>query len=137
MKIYFAGSIRGGREKVYDYAEIIKYLEKYGEVLTKHIGDENLSAQGENISNEEIYERDTEWLKECDIVIADVTIPSLGVGYELAYAESLQKKVICCYEEDKIISGLISGNSNFLKIPYTDLNDLMIKIAEVMEKLEN
>ena len=43
MKIYFAGAIRGGRDKVYDYVEIINCLEEYGEVLTKHIGDVNLT----------------------------------------------------------------------------------------------
>ena len=136
MKIYFAGAIRGGRDKVYDYAEIINCLEEYGEVLTKHIGDVNLTNAGEAIKDEEIYARDIEWLKQCDLVVADITIPSLGVGYELAYAESLKKKIICCYEIDKNISGLIKGNSNFLKIPYTDLNDLIIKIKEVMEELK-
>ena len=139
MKIYFAGAIRGGRDKVYDYAEIINCLEEYGEVLTKHIGDVNLTNAGEAIKDEEIYARDIEWLKQCDLVVADITIPSLGVGYELAYAEDLQEVLIFqdeSYEIDKNISGLIKGNSNFLKIPYTDLNDLIIKIKEVMEELK-
>ena len=133
MKIYFAGAIRGGRDKVYDYAEIINCLEEYGEVLTKHIGDVNLTNAGEAIKDEEIYARDIEWLKQCDLVVADITIPSLGVGYELAYAESLKKKIICCYEIDKNISGLIKGNSNFLKIPYTDLNDLIAENVECVK----
>ena len=75
-------------------------------------------------------------MKQCDLVVADVTIPSLGVGYELAYAENLKKKIICCYEIDKNISGLIKGNSNFLQVPYTDLKDLITKIKEVMEELK-
>jgi hypothetical protein len=37
MKIYFAGSIRGGREDAALYLEIIEYLKTFGEVLTEHI----------------------------------------------------------------------------------------------------
>lgn len=136
MKIYFAGAIRGGREKVYDYQEIINCLESFGEVLTKHIGDPNITQNGENLTDTEIYNRDKEWLDASSLVFADVTIPSLGVGYELAYAESHGKKVICAYEENENVSGLIKGNSNFIQIPYTDIPDLIIKINEVMEELD-
>ena len=46
MKIYFAGSIRGGRDDKELYLEIINLLGKYGKVLTEHIGDKTLSAMG-------------------------------------------------------------------------------------------
>ena len=58
MKIYFAGAIRGGREKVHDYQKMVKQFEKCGgEVLTKHVADPNLSVKGENMSLKEIYEK--------------------------------------------------------------------------------
>ncbi|MEX1014904.1 MAG: nucleoside 2-deoxyribosyltransferase, partial [Candidatus Paceibacterota bacterium] len=81
MKIYFAGSIRGGRDDKDLYFEIIKLLGNYGEVLTEHIGDSNLSVSKEGDSGDRyIYNRDMIWLNEADIVIAEVTTPSLGVG---------------------------------------------------------
>ena len=43
MKIYFAGSIRGGRNDKELYSQIIRHIQKYGEVLTEHIGNEFLS----------------------------------------------------------------------------------------------
>ena len=96
MNIYFAGAIRGGREKVNDYARIIKKLQEYGEVLTVHVADSNLGNKGEqDLSAKQIYERDIEWLEKSDLVIAEVSIPSLGIGYELGTAEKLGKKVIC------------------------------------------
>ena len=134
MKIYFAGAIRAGREKVNDYVKIVNELEKYGEVLTKHVADPNLSAQGDGVSPEEIYIRDVNWLNECDILFADITIPSLGVGYELAYAESKKKQVICMYEKDKNISGMIRGDKNFIQIPYTDIEELIQEIHKIMNK---
>ncbi len=57
-QIYFAGSIRGGRQDQALYLEIIERLKKYGEVLTEHIGDAALSSVGEDNSNQYIHERD-------------------------------------------------------------------------------
>lgn len=55
MKIYFSGSIRGGRDDQKLYVKIIGLLSKYGEVLTKHIGDKNLSALGESYLTDEVF----------------------------------------------------------------------------------
>lgn len=48
MKIYFAGSIRAGREDAHLYARIVAILKKYGTVLTEHVGNPNLSISGSN-----------------------------------------------------------------------------------------
>lgn len=133
MKIYFAGAIRGGREKVNDYAKIVQELEKYGEVLTKHIADPNLSITGEDLTPEEVYRRDVKWLEECDILFADITVPSLGVGYEIAHAESKNKKVICMYEMDRNVSGFIRGDKNLIQIPYKNIKELFEKINKKMK----
>ncbi len=105
MKIYFAGSIRGGREDVKIYSEIIKYLCNYGEVLTEHVADPSLLVKGEQyLSDQEIHDRDMEWLLQSDVIVAEVTAPSLGVGYEIRAAVDLNKKVLCLYrpQEDKL-----------------------------------
>ena len=90
MKIYFAGSIRGGREDAALYQEIIQYLGNFGTVLTEHIGDESLTAGGEHaLSDQEIFRRDMDWLISADLIVAEVTSPSLGVGFEIASAVDL------------------------------------------------
>lgn len=121
MKIYFAGSITGSRERRDIYAKLIQILSKHGEVLTEHVGSESLSALGENsISDLGIFERDMKWLKEADVVIAEVTVPSLGVGYELAQAEVMKKPVLCLYcpAPEKRLSAMIVGNSNLKVAEY-------------------
>ena len=87
MKIYFAGSIRGGRLDADLYRRMIEYMQKSHDVLTEHVvsPDLNLTEQGKR--DVEIYDQDTAWLRESDILIGECTCPSLGVGYELAYAE--------------------------------------------------
>ena len=97
MNIYFAGSIRGGRKDRRLYLEIIQYLKDYGDVLTEHIGDENIDSEGEDVNDQYIHDRDMDWLMSSDIMVAEVTNPSLGVGYEIGRAVENDKKIICLF----------------------------------------
>ena len=122
MKIYFAGAIRGGREDAQLYENLIAYLKEKGQVLTEHIGSTDISWEGETTSkDEEIYNRDIKWLQSADIVVAEVTTPSLGVGYELGIAEKLNIPVLCLYRpgEGNRLSAMVSGNAIFTCREYT------------------
>ena len=132
MNIYFAGAIRGGREKVYDYQKMIKRFEKNNcDVLTKHVADPNLSQNGEKLTPREIYNRDCAWLKEADFVFADITIPSLGVGYEIAEAEKYGKKIYAIYEYDKNVSGFLRGDPYIEIIAYKNIDEVLEKIDTI------
>jgi len=125
MKIYFAGSIRGGRDDRQIYMDIISHLQNYGQVLTEHIGSASLTSMGEGgITDEYIYERDMEWVKEADIVVAEVTQTSLGVGYEIGWADG-KKPIVCLYreQEGKRLSAMLTGNKNLTVFNYVDLDD--------------
>ena len=100
MKIYFAGSIRAGREDQELYQRLIQELQSHGQVLTEHVGDPNLTQWGDDgPSDQLIFCRDMGWLAEADLMIAEVTIPSLGVGYEIGRAEALSIPVLCLFRE--------------------------------------
>jgi 2'-deoxynucleoside 5'-phosphate N-hydrolase len=111
MRIYFAGSIRGGREDWSLYKEIIRVLREYGDVLTEHIGDPELSVTGEDLPDAEIHKRDLDWLRSCDYLVAEVTRPSLGVGYEIGKATEWGKRVLCIYRTSVTpkLSAMIAG----------------------------
>ncbi|MBI2042066.1 MAG: nucleoside 2-deoxyribosyltransferase [Candidatus Nealsonbacteria bacterium] len=137
MKIYFAGSIRGGRDDEELYLEIINLLGKYGKVLTEHIGDKTLSALGEDGPNDEyIYDRDMAWLNEADVLVAEVSTPSLGVGYEVGKMEG-KKPIICIYREHdgKRLSGMIGGNKNIKLLKYQTIEDLEPILRSFFEKI--
>lgn len=137
MNIYFAGSIRGGREDVKLYSEIIKHLGKYGEVLTEHVADPSLLGKGEqNLSDKEIHDRDMNWLSQSDVIIAEVTSPSLGVGYEIRAAVDLQKKILCLYrpQQGKRLSAMISGGSNISVREYNKLSTAIQLIDEFFKE---
>lgn len=137
MKIYFAGSIRGRRDDQKLYLSIINELAKFGTVLTEHVGSGLLKDTGEsNISDVEIFDRDMDWIKEADVIVAEVTTPSLGVGYELGQAEAMNKPTICLYRklENKRLSAMISGNSYFKKFTYEDITDISKILKEELVK---
>lgn len=138
MKIYFAGSIRAGRGDQSAYFKIIEYLKKYGQVLTEHIGDGNLTDLGKkNISEEEIYERDLSWIREADVLVAEISTPSLGVGYEIAKAEEWGKRILCLCrkpEDGKKISAMIKGDKNIILKEYNDLNEAFQYIDDFLKQ---
>lgn len=135
MKFYFAGAIRGGRDKVNTYIKINELLKKYGTVLDEHVANPNVNNMEKDFSLEEIYKRDINWIKECDIVVAEISVPSLGVGYELSYAERIGKPVICFYESGCRVSAMIGGNKYFKVFEYSDDNELLAKIENELKNI--
>ncbi len=118
-KIYFAGSIRGGRIDASLYSRIIGYMQKNDIVLTEHIGRPDLNLMEQGKRDVEIYDQDTAWLQESDLVIAECSCPSLGVGYELAYAEKIGKPCHIFYDRSKTqLSAMLTGNPYFHIHPY-------------------
>ncbi len=111
MKIYFGGSIRGGRRDRQTYSELIGHLEKYGEVLNKHVGDESITAKGESLSDREIYNRDLNWISDSNVLVMEVSSPSHGVGFEIGEGKSQRKPTLCLYrpQKGKRLSAMISG----------------------------
>ena len=130
MKIYFAGSIRGGRDDVAIYMELVDELAKYGEVLTEHVA----TVGEEDMSDGEIFARDLAWLSSCDVVVAEVTTTSLGVGYEIGIAQGLGTPVICLYRpgEGRRLSAMLSGNPGIKVIEYVDVASVAGALGELM-----
>lgn len=133
MKFYFAGAIRGGRERIDIYIKINKLLEEYGEILDTHVANPNVNKMEKSLSLNEIYERDINWIKECDIVVAEVSTPSLGVGYEISYAEKLGKRIICLCDNEINISAMISGNKNLELIRYKNSDELLSQLENKLK----
>uniref|UniRef100_A0A8C4TD99 2'-deoxynucleoside 5'-phosphate N-hydrolase 1 n=1 Tax=Erpetoichthys calabaricus TaxID=27687 RepID=A0A8C4TD99_ERPCA len=113
LNIYFCGSIRGGRQDVAVYQKLVKALQTYGKVLTEHVSDRAISEKGEDAFNcdKAIHDRDLEWLQEADVIVAEVTQPSLGVGYELGRAVAMNKRILCLFRPSsgRVLSAMIRG----------------------------
>ncbi len=139
LKIYFAGSIRGGREQIDIYQKMLAYLRKYGQVLTEHIGEDNLTKRGESgMDDTTIYQRDIDWLVSSDMVVAEVSNPSLGVGFEIAKAIEFNKQVICFYrkQSDQRLSAMIAGCPDVKVFEYDIFEDFTGIIDSVFKKIK-
>ncbi|XP_045200397.2 2'-deoxynucleoside 5'-phosphate N-hydrolase 1-like isoform X2 [Mercenaria mercenaria] len=114
MKIYFCGSIRGGRQDAELYTRLIEQLKAYGTVLTEHVGTKELTEEQQKWTEKECHDNSLQWLTSCDVVVAEVTQPSHGVGYEIGRAVAMNKKILCLFRpsSDKGISSMILGADN-------------------------
>ncbi|MBR2298593.1 MAG: nucleoside 2-deoxyribosyltransferase [Bacteroidales bacterium] len=132
-KVYFAGSIRGGRVDAELYRRLIEYMQKTAIVLTEHIGSPHLNLMEQGKRDMEIYDQDMAWLRESDILIGECTCPSLGVGYELAYAEKIGKPCHIFYDRTKThLSAMLTGNPYFHIHPYSDESEIYPLIDAIL-----
>ena len=134
-KIYFAGSIRGGRVDAHLYHRLISYIQRTDVVLTEHVGksDLSLTEQGRD-RDARIYNQDTAWLRESDLLIGECTCPSLGVGYELAYAEAHGIPCHIFYDKGKTqLSAMLTGDPYFHIYPYENEQDIYPLLDNILE----
>ncbi|MFN2185133.1 MAG: nucleoside 2-deoxyribosyltransferase [Anaerolineae bacterium] len=111
MNIYFACSITGGREFEDIYQALVSGLLRDGhEIPTAHLADSAVMDLESIVSPQDVYERDIEWILAADALLAEVSVPSHGVGYEVGVALGAHKPVLCLYQEGRRISKMISGN---------------------------
>jgi nucleoside 2-deoxyribosyltransferase len=111
MNIYFACSITGGREFEPIYQHLMDALLADGhEIPTAHLADASVVEVEALVTAREVYERDVVWIRRAGALIAEVSVPSHGVGYEIAYALSEGKPVLCLSLHARKISKMISGN---------------------------
>jgi nucleoside 2-deoxyribosyltransferase len=113
MNIYFACSITGGRQDELAYQAIVKDLIAAGHnVPTAHLSQGDALDQESIAIPEDIYTRDINWIEQCQVLIAEVSTPSHGVGYEIAFALCIGKPVLCCYRKGSRVSKMITGNTH-------------------------
>jgi nucleoside 2-deoxyribosyltransferase len=128
--IYFAGSIRGGRDDAALYCSIIDTLRTKGHtVWTEHVGAKSIDAMGETeMSESAIYERDMAWLRSAACVVAECTVPSLGVGYELGQAEAMGIPCLVLFRPSKgrSLSAMLRGNKKAFAVhEYGEADDAL------------
>lgn len=108
LNIYFCGSIRGVAANLSAYTALISHLKKFGNVLTEHIVEPSLVA---GLDDKGLYQHDWAAFTRADVLIAETTAPSHGVGMELGWAVALKKPVLslAALNREYNSSALITG----------------------------
>jgi hypothetical protein len=142
-KIYFACAITGGRDHAHRYPTIVRYIKDAGmHVLSELFAEQSVQA-GKGIGMKkgmkpaEIWEWDLNWVREADAIIAEITQPSLGVGYEIAKAHEWGKPVLALYhpQPDKKPSSMIVGSPNVTLFEYKDIREVEPVIISFLAQL--
>ncbi len=139
MNIYFACSITGGRDFESMYQAIVNALTEDSHMVpTAHLAESGVMALEAVIDPLEVYARDVTWIRDCDVLIAEVSMPSHGVGYEIGFSLGLGKPVLALYKEGRKVSKMISGNpdSNLMVVSYQSPEDAIDKIRKFLSEHE-
>jgi nucleoside 2-deoxyribosyltransferase len=138
MNIYFACSITGGREFESVYQEIVAALLQDGhQIPTAHLVESGVGALEAGIDPLTVYARDVDWIRASDVLIAEVSVPSHGVGYEIGFALELGKPVLCVYQTGRKVSKMITGNpdANIQVTVYQDAADATQVIRDFLARI--
>lgn len=113
MFIYFACSLTGGRQDESIYQVIVNHLlANRHQVPTAHLASPGVMELEQVAEAAEVFQRDVAWIGQAQAMIAEVSTPSHGVGFEIGYALGLGKPVLCCYQEGRMVSKMILGNDS-------------------------
>ncbi len=141
MTIYLACTVRGDRGAVAGLRSLVAALESAGHsIVTKHLLDDNVEGAESALTERAVYERDIAWLEACDILIADASGSSFGVGFEVGYvlgrSDRTDQRVILLYRADRRdhISRLIVGNGHprCEVLRYVNPDDLAARVAKAL-----
>ncbi|MFC1711286.1 nucleoside 2-deoxyribosyltransferase [Patescibacteria group bacterium] len=139
MKIYFTASISGKNEYGKNYEKIIDSLKKLKyQVFSDHI----IKRNSTDIVNETAEQRENhfkkvkKWIRESDVVIAEVSHPSTNVGYELSMALDKEKPVLALYVKNKAPVLLIGVPSEKLALVSYDAKEITTIVKENIKDLK-
>jgi hypothetical protein len=111
VDVYFSCAITGGRRDQPAYAAIVDVLQDHGHtVLTAHLTHPDILKQEARLDPRSVYRRDMAWLAAAQAVVAEISTPSHGVGYEIARALHAGKPVLCLYRAGARVSKILLGN---------------------------
>ncbi len=121
------------------YAALVDALLEDGHTIpTAMLSSPTVMEAEAIVSPQDVYERDAAWVKSCDMVVAEVSTPSHGVGYEIALAICWGKPVVCCYQEGRRVSKMITGNSSpgLRVFSYRTAQELVERVRELLKQIE-
>lgn len=142
MNIYLGCTVRGDRSTLDMVRHMARRLQEAGHVvLTTHLLQEDVEGVERSRSSRDVYERDLAWVESCDILIAEASGSSYGVGFEVGYllgrAPQSGQRAYVFYRRDRhdAISRLISGLTNpYGRVfPYASTADVDAALREIPE----
>lgn len=138
MNIYCAGPIKGDTRYQAYYRDIISFISSLGYIGFTEL-NENFN-QKKKLSDKQIFTRDINWINKSKVMIAEISGPSLGVGFEISFAlYKVKIPVLALYNSEVTkISAMIKGCNSKLLLVKEYSNDASLKnmIFSFLKKYE-
>ena len=140
MRVYLACTVRGDRGGLAVARAVASRLAHHGHaVVTTHLLEDNVDEAEAALTERGVYERDIAWLDDCDLLVAEASGSSYGVGFEVGYVLGRStlsgQRVLLLYDAAAAakVSRLIAGNShpNCTVYAYRGVDDLTAFLAGV------
>jgi len=141
VRVYLACTIRGDRSRLAVARALGSAIEEAGhELMTGRFLDDRAEDEDGRLTPAQVFERDIEWLDACDLLVAEASGSSYGVGFEVGYvvgrAERTGRRAIVLYDErvgDRI-SRLVSGNTHphCVTLPYRDADHARVQLLRAL-----
>ncbi len=119
MNVYLACTVRGHRGGLAAARALADLIERHGHtVLTRHLLEDDVEAAESALTERDVFERDLRWLEAADLLIAEASGSSYGVGFEVGYvlgrAHASGQRVLLLYDRARgpHVSRLIAGNTH-------------------------
>jgi len=131
VRVFLATPIRGVAERQEIYRLMYTHLVEMGiEVEGAFwLSDER------GLDDEEIYERDIAALERSDVLLAEVSSPSTGVGFEVAHALCRGIPVVCVHERGVRLSAMIAGCPEVHLYEYSTPDELCSLLKSALTRL--
>lgn len=133
LQIYFCGSLRGCTPLSDTYKKIVDHLERHGTVLNRVIAYPDGSEK--HFDDRQIYERDLSLFSQSNVMVAETTSPSHGVGIELGWAIARKDYPILSLskaQKEFQTSALIAGSDRIVCKEYADEQDIRVIVDQFM-----
>mgnify|MGYP001209393873 CR=1 FL=1 len=139
MNIYFSAAIRNGALNPQELRELIKIFKAHGRVVTEVLFDAKDFGARRKVSEREIFERDMSWIRQADCLIAEVSVPSTGVGIEIQYADCLGLPILCLFNKGlgNVLSGMVAGHPRVEVVRYTRTSEIKKAVRDFLKRIKN
>lgn len=128
MKIYFSASISNIDKYRQNYEAIVRALEDLGHsVISDHVLKKQTKNDYETQSEKEalaMQRKMSNWKKQADMCVFEVSSPSLGIGQEIAFALSNKKQVLALHTSNTKPHILRDEGEDSLFLTEYNLNNL-------------
>lgn len=110
----------------------------FKEELYLSIRESQLNSEHEITLPHEMHQEGSDFvtkdiIKTCDVIVAEVSFPSTGLGIELGWADTFDRSIICMYRKGtKVSESLQVICKNFIE--YTDKEEMVEKLGNILAR---